>query len=84
MLPQSILFIHNRASGRMRERASEWERARQMTLINTDKRMLRCIRGVNGAGKKQKLRKQACEIFAFSSANPAVPGSSVPIRVILG
>jgi len=55
-----------------------------MTLIKTDKRMLRCIRGANGAGKKQKLRKQACEIFAFSSANPAVPGSSVPIRVIRG
>ena len=84
MLPQSILFIHNRASGRMRERASEWERASQMTLIKTDKRMLRCIRNANGAGQKQKLRKQACEIFAFSSANPAVPGSSVPIRVIRG
>jgi hypothetical protein len=65
MLPQSILFIHNRASGRMRERASEWERASQMTLIKTDKRMLMCIRNANGAGQKPKLCKQACEIFAF-------------------
>jgi hypothetical protein len=76
----------------MREKATEgWpkgaierERARQMTLIKTNKRMLRRIRNANGARQKQKLCKQACEIFAFSSANPAVPGSSVPIRLILG
>ena len=33
------------------------------------------IRGANGAGQKQKLCKQACQIFAFFSANPSLLGA---------
>jgi len=55
-----------------------------MKLIKTNKRMLRRIRNANGARQKQKLRKQASEICSFTSANPGLLGSSVPIRVILG
>jgi len=37
------------------------------------------IRGANGAGQKQKLCKQACQIFAFFRPIPAYWDQSVPI-----
>jgi hypothetical protein len=37
--------------------------------------MARGIRGANGAGQKQKLCKQACQIFAFFSAHPSLLGA---------
>jgi len=83
--PQSSIRADARKSNRrLAQRGNRAGASASNDTDKTNKRMHRRIRNANGARQKQTLCKQASEICPFTSANPGLLGSSVPIRLIRG